>query len=200
MTTTVLNAYTWRAFSTFLDAVEARVAGAGARAKPVVLAQSGEGAVSQPGARHRPARRVLLLAVLLAGCVGRGPRGGLGALTTKLDAFLAAHPLAAPQALRIDRIDRTDTASYHVVQARGSEAPHRHETHDLSVLVLRGEGTLTLDGVPLPLKAGDMIFIRHDRVHWFAATGGEVAVAIAIFTPPLDAPDGVPVDSPGSGG
>ncbi|HZP40274.1 MAG TPA: hydantoinase/oxoprolinase family protein [Candidatus Binatia bacterium] len=60
MTTTVLNAYTWRAFSAFMDAVEARLAAAGlgvpvavmqsnggtfsvgeARAKPVFLAQSG---------------------------------------------------------------------------------------------------------------------------------------------------------------
>lgn len=60
MTTTVLNAYTWRTFSTFLDAVEARLRAAGlgvpiavmqsnggtfapaeARQKPVVLAQSG---------------------------------------------------------------------------------------------------------------------------------------------------------------
>jgi N-methylhydantoinase A len=53
MTTTVLNAYTWRAFSMFLDAVESQLAGAGLRV-PVAVMQSNGGTFAPAEARARP--------------------------------------------------------------------------------------------------------------------------------------------------
>ncbi len=53
MTTTVLNAYTWRALSTFLDAVESRLAAAGLRV-PIAVLQSNGGTVAPTEARARP--------------------------------------------------------------------------------------------------------------------------------------------------
>ncbi len=53
MTTTVLNAYTWRAFSTFLDAVEARLAAAGL-AVPIAVMQSNGGTFAPAEARAKP--------------------------------------------------------------------------------------------------------------------------------------------------
>jgi N-methylhydantoinase A len=53
MTTTVLNAYTWRAFSAFLDAVESRLAAAGLRV-PVAVMQSNGGTLAPAEARARP--------------------------------------------------------------------------------------------------------------------------------------------------
>jgi hypothetical protein len=47
-----------------------------------------------------------------------------------IDAFLAAYPLADGQALRADEIARTPGASYHLVQVRGAESPHRHHGRD----------------------------------------------------------------------
>ena len=142
----------------------------------------------------------LLVVAALAGCAARTPRVVVGALASGLDAFLETHRLAPDQSLRIDPIERTVSASYHLVQAHGSEAPHRHAAHDLSVLVLRGRGTLTLAGVPIALRAGDVASIPRGTPHWFASVGRTAAVALVIFTPPLDAPDSVPVDSPGGGG
>jgi mannose-6-phosphate isomerase-like protein (cupin superfamily) len=130
---------------------------------------------------------------LLLGACARPPRtpAVLGGLPDGLEAFLASHPLTPGQSLRADRIERSRAASWHVVQVQGAEKPHRHRTHDLTVLVLRGAGVLTLDGQATPMRAGDAALVPRDRVHWFARSGDETAVALAIFTPPLDAPDSV---------
>jgi hypothetical protein len=65
------------------------------------------------------ALRTLLLACLAGpGCAGGRPATIVGA--EGLDAFLAAHPLAAGQPLRADEIARAPGASYHLVQMRGA--------------------------------------------------------------------------------
>ena len=132
-----------------------------------------------------------MLAVLVAGCGARAPRlpwvGGL-------DAFLAAHPLASGQNIRADEIGRTATASYHVVQVRGSETAHRHVTHDLTVFVLRGRGTLVRRSDHVALAAGDAAVVPHGEPHRFANGGRGGAVALVVFAPPLDAPDSEPAD------
>src|SRR5262249_389601 len=115
-----------------------------------------------------------------------------GAVPGGLDAFLAAHPLAAGQPLRADEIARAPGASYHLVQVRGAESPHRHHSHDLAVFVLRGEGMLTLDGTPIRLRAGAAAVTLRDRTRWFARPGDAPAVGLVVFSPALDAPDTVP--------
>jgi mannose-6-phosphate isomerase-like protein (cupin superfamily) len=136
----------------------------------------------------------LLLAASLAGasCARQPAPVVAGALPGGLDAFLAAHPLTAGQPLRADEVGRTAAASWHIVQVATAETPHRHRLHDLAVFVLRGEGVLTLDGRGIPLRAGDAALIARDRPHWFARRGQKTAVSLAVFTPPLDAPDLVP--------
>ena len=134
----------------------------------------------------------LWMALLLGACA-RPPRTTptVVGMPDGLEAFLASHPLTPGQPLRSDRIERSRSASWHVVQVQGAETPHRHRTHDLTVLVLRGGGVLTLDGQATPMHAGDAAIIPRDRVHWFTRSGDEPAVALAVFTPPLDAPDSV---------
>jgi quercetin dioxygenase-like cupin family protein len=140
-----------------------------------------------------PTRAVCLVA-LLVGCAARAPRITLAPLAGGLDAFLAAHLPAEGQSIRIDEVGRTAGASYHLVQVRGSEAPHRHLAHDLTILVLRGGGTLTLAGRATDLRAGDAAVVPRGEVHWFARRGHAPAVSLVAFTPPLDAPDTVPAD------
>jgi quercetin dioxygenase-like cupin family protein len=132
------------------------------------------------------------MAVLLGACARPQTPLVAGALPGGLGGFVASHPLAAGQSLRADRIERSPSASWHVVQIRGAESPHHHRTHDLTVLVLRGAGVLTLDGQATPMRAGDAAVILRGRVHSFAHSGDEPAVTLAVFTPPLDAPDSVP--------
>jgi mannose-6-phosphate isomerase-like protein (cupin superfamily) len=136
---------------------------------------------------------LLVAASLVASACSRRPTPVVaGAIPEGLDVFLAAHPLAAGQPVRADEIGRSTAASWHIVQIARSETPHRHRLHDLSVFMLRGEGVLTLDGRRIPLRAGDASLVARDHPHWFARGGSEPAVTLAVFSPPLDAPDLVP--------
>lgn len=132
------------------------------------------------------------LLLLLAACAARPPRVPFGELAAGLEPFLDAHRLASGQSIRADEIGRTPTASYHVVQVRGAETPHRHASHDLTVVVLRGHGTLEHAAARRVLRAGDAAVVPRGAVHWFANGGRCPAVALVVFTPPLDAPDTIP--------
>jgi quercetin dioxygenase-like cupin family protein len=134
---------------------------------------------------------VVLLASALA-CARRAPRVDLPPLAGGTEAFLAAHPLAATQNIRVEEVGRTPSASYHLVQVRGGESPHRHLTHDLTVVVLSGGGTLDLGARRLTLGTGDVAVIPRGEVHWFTNRGRGNALALVVFSPPLDAPDNVP--------
>ena len=141
----------------------------------------------------RSALVVLCLVAGVSACTPRTPRVALDPLDGGLDAFIAAHPVAADKPLRVDEVGRTPGASYYVVQVQGSETPHRHVKHDLTIFVLRGNGTLTLADEHIALAAGDAAVIPRGVPHWFANGGRHAAVAFVIYTPPLDKPDVVPV-------
>src|SRR5436309_1601925 len=59
----------------------------------------------------------------------------------ELTEVLRQNPLAPKQNIRITLLRQTERASVHVVQVRTAEIPHIHQTHDLSVFVVRGYGT-----------------------------------------------------------
>jgi quercetin dioxygenase-like cupin family protein len=140
--------------------------------------------------RRRPVRIVVVLLVGLPACAARTPRVPF---VGNVDAFLATHPLAAGENIRADEIGRTPGASYHLVQVRDRERPHRHASHDLTVLVLRGHGILTREAERVSMAPGDAAVIARGAAHWFANAARAPAVALVVFVPPLDAPDVVPV-------
>jgi len=137
---------------------------------------------------------IAVVVVMVTGCarhVRRAP------FVDDVDAFLAMHRLAAGENIRADEIGRTEGASFHLVQVRDRERPHRHALHDLTVVVLRGHGTLVRDAERVALRPGDVAVIPRGTAHWFANDARAPAVALVIFVPPLDAPDIIPVvDSP----
>jgi quercetin dioxygenase-like cupin family protein len=137
---------------------------------------------------------------LVVGCTARPMSVVSDAGTSSLDDLLRARPLAAGANIRADEIARTTAASVHLVQVSGGETPHRHATHDLTVAMLRGSGSLTIGGTTRPMSVGDVAVIPRGVRHYFVRSGGVPAVALVVFAPPLDAPDSVPdpvaVDSP----
>jgi quercetin dioxygenase-like cupin family protein len=134
------------------------------------------------------------MAGVLVGCAPHAAHVVTPSGIATVDELCASRPLTAGAETRADLIARSEGASVHLVQVRGAEKPHRHAVHDLSVTMLRGEGVLRLGGVTRMLRAGDVSFVPRGVPHWFTRTGAEVVVTLAVFSPPLDAPDSVPVD------
>jgi mannose-6-phosphate isomerase-like protein (cupin superfamily) len=141
-------------------------------------------------------RLVLVVAtlVMLAGCAvtpanprillqyEKGPDGGR---LSDLMSRAGGGPVAV-----ID-LGRTAWVSHHLAVVRDAESPHYHRFHDLTVTVLRGQGTMDLDGKKYPLEAGDVVHVNRGLRHFFRNTGKEPAAAFVIFSPPYDGRDTV---------
>lgn len=104
-------------------------------------------------------------------------------------AAVARDTMADTENIRVTFLHRTKESSHHIVRIRDREKPHIHKTHDLTVFVLQGEGTMTIRGQSRPCKAGDVMVIHRRTPHFFVNKGPDLAVAYAVFTPPLEAPD-----------
>jgi mannose-6-phosphate isomerase-like protein (cupin superfamily) len=144
-------------------------------------------------------QRLAMLSVLctLLGCAPT-PRlllpSAQSADQATLSTLLAAHPLPPGEHMSALLLGRTESLSYHLIQIRDREQPHRHATHDLSVALLRGAGDLYIAGKPLSMRAGDVAVVRRGSPHYFVNAGSEPAVAFATFAPPYDGNDQVPAE------
>jgi quercetin dioxygenase-like cupin family protein len=106
---------------------------------------------------------------------------------------LTAAPLAPAENIRAEPLLSGAHASAAVVQVRDREQPHVHTRYDITVLLAQGQGTLWLDGVARPMRAGDGVFIPRGTPHWFVNDGADPAVAVVVFAPPFSGPDQAPV-------
>lgn len=142
-----------------------------------------------------------MMLVLLAGgggCAGGGAglREQLAARSEVLDAtvvarLLAATPIGPEQAFLPATLTSTDEFSAHVLQFRTGEARHVHCVHDLTILVHRGEGEVTIDDRPRVARPGDVFHIPRGVPHSIRARGADPLVTINVFTPPFDGKDSV---------
>jgi len=113
-----------------------------------------------------------------------------------LDSLLAANALAAGENFKVVTLGQTREVSHHVVQIRDREVPHIHKGHDVTVVMLRGQGYLMWGKERMDLVAGDILFIPRGAVHYFINTHSGPAVALAIYSPPFDGKDTIPVEQP----
>lgn len=142
---------------------------------------------------------VLCLLLLVVGCAP-APRFYLsyGALFTEtdLERILAEKPLAAGENYKVVTLGKAREISHHVVQIRDRELPHIHKEHDLSVVMLRGQGYLMLGQRRIELAVGDVLFVSHGAPHYFVNTFHEPSVALILFSPAFDGKDSIPVQKP----
>lgn len=160
---------------------------------------------------RRRARRLAPLALLALAAAGAHaeepeegsaapPRAVLDALlpegrrTLPLEELVARVALEPGEARRAEEIGRDAHTSHHVLAMRGGESPHRHEGHELLVVVLRGHGTMRLGDETRPVGPGSVLYVPRGAVHAFANRSGEPAVAYAVYSPPFDGEDRVPAD------
>jgi quercetin dioxygenase-like cupin family protein len=80
-------------------------------------------------------------------------------------------------------------ATFQLVESRAAEHPHIHQSHDLTVVLLRGQGVLRVDDREHRMRAGDVAHIGRGHTHWFRPTGRDAALSAVVFSPVLTAPD-----------
>jgi mannose-6-phosphate isomerase-like protein (cupin superfamily) len=114
--------------------------------------------------------------------------------TEALAALERSETLAPDEEFRLREIGRDAHTSHHLVWIRDREQPHRHDRHDLVVVVLRGHGFMRLDAEERPVGEGSILYVPRGTPHAFRNASGDVAVAYAIYAPAFDAADRVPVD------
>jgi mannose-6-phosphate isomerase-like protein (cupin superfamily) len=146
---------------------------------------------------HKPVLVVLavLTVVAVVGCAARRPSARLLSTAPPGAAPIAslATPLAPNENIRPTELRRGESSSVSLVQIRDREQPHIHTRYDLTVTLVRGSGTLWLDGAELPMRAGDVAFIPKATPHYFINADGEPAAALVVFAPPFTGPDQQPI-------
>lgn len=117
-----------------------------------------------------------------------------GRVTQSLDALLQEHPLEKGKGFQVSELGRDASSSHHLVWIVDREQPHRHDGHDLFVVMLRGWGTMRIGAETKPLGPGSIVYVPRATPHAFANESGAPAAAYAIYFPPFDGVDRVPVE------
>jgi mannose-6-phosphate isomerase-like protein (cupin superfamily) len=128
-------------------------------------------------------------AVALAAGAVEAPPAVLDALfpegrrTWSLSALAGLAALAPDEAFRVVPVGRDAHSSHHVVAIRDREVPHRHDRHDLLVVMLVGHGHMRLGDEERPLGEGSILYVPRGTVHAFRNGSGAPAVAHAVSPP-----------------
>jgi mannose-6-phosphate isomerase-like protein (cupin superfamily) len=117
-----------------------------------------------------------------------------GRRSEALAALAASEPLADDEDFRVRQLGRDAHTSHHLVWIRDREQPHRHDRHDLVVVILRGWGAMRLGDEARPVGEGSILYVPRGTPHAFRNGSPGVAVAYAVYAPAFDPADRVPTD------
>ncbi|HTP41535.1 MAG TPA: cupin domain-containing protein [Nitrospiria bacterium] len=143
-----------------------------------------------------------ILAIVLAGCAGMtaAPRHPdnqevlyIGPEPQRWQEIVKANPLQPDENIKGVLLSEQPAVSHYLVQIRNREQPHVHQTHDATIVMLRGRGRLVMKGRILNARKGDVFFVPKGTPHYYVNDGPEATVALAIFTPAYDGKDAVVV-------
>jgi len=133
----------------------------------------------------------LVASIMVAGC-GSPPRlrwaDRDGVRTTALRDIPHGLTASAP-GVRTGPWGESPEATFQLLEIAVAEPPHAHDEHDLTIVLLKGSGTLFLGGHPYTMRAGDVTHIAPGVAHHFHPSRSEVCVGLAFFTPRLAGPD-----------
>src|SRR5512139_1257419 len=123
----------------------------------------------------RPRHFAVATSLVAIACASRPPAPAFlvpgAAGSAAVAQALAAAPLGPTENIRAQPLITGEEASASVVQVRDRERPHVHTRYDITVLLAKGHGTLWLDGIARPMRAGDGVFIPKGTPHWFVNEG-----------------------------
>ena len=95
--------------------------------------------------------------------------------------------------IQLETLAQNELSSHHLVVIRDREPLHYHATHDAWALVIKGKGEFFLGDKWTRFHPGVSFFIPRGVHHQAVSSGKEPLAAFAIFTPPYDGRDMVPV-------
>lgn len=94
---------------------------------------------------------------------------------------------AKPIAIR--HLSRNALSSAHLIRLKGSEPPHYHDHHNLTVTLLEGRGILHFQHHEVVLEEGDVVTIPKGVYHWAENIDGEASVVFSTFSPAYQGKD-----------
>jgi mannose-6-phosphate isomerase-like protein (cupin superfamily) len=103
-------------------------------------------------------------------------------------------PLAKGETFKIAEIARDNTSSHHVVALLEAEPLHKHATHDLMVVLLEGQGEMRIGDKTRPIGPRSIVNVPRGVTHSMRNTAKTPLIGYAVFTPPFDGKDRVPVE------
>jgi len=112
-------------------------------------------------------------------------------VTISFDELSKRAPLAAGEDFVVENLGRDEHTSHHIVSIRNREVPHRHDHHDLVVVMLRGDGAMLMGDQERPVGPGSILYVPRGTNHAFRNTSDQPAVAYAIYSPAFDPSDRV---------
>ncbi len=95
--------------------------------------------------------------------------------------------------IEVVKLNETENLTQFLVFIKTSEIPHYHAEHDLTFVLLKGQGELYLDGKKEKLGEGDVAFIPKGKAHFYRNTS-DISVLLANFSPSYDGKDSIKVE------
>jgi mannose-6-phosphate isomerase-like protein (cupin superfamily) len=140
-----------------------------------------------PPPPSQPAHEVVAPAVL---------DGLLGAerLHVPLADLPARAALAPGEDFKVVELGRDAHSSHHVVALRDREPVHRHDLHDLLVVTLEGHGRMLIGSEERVIGPRSIVYIPRGVPHSMRNGSAAPLYGYAVFTPPFDGEDRVPVE------
>jgi len=129
---------------------------------------------------------------LLLGCA-EAPAIANAPAIHSIDDVTRANPAGAEPVAAVE-IHRAPRCSLHVVQVTDRIPLHVHAESDEIAVLWRGAGIMQVGDQSTELIPGMAVYVPKGVPHAFRRTSAEVAVAVAVYTPPLRDGDRVLVD------
>ena len=115
-------------------------------------------------------------------------------LTLALDQLPARAALAPTESFKVVELGRDANSSHHVVALRDREPVHRHDLHDLLVVTLEGHGRMLIGQEERAIGPRSIVYIPRGVPHSMRNGSSTPLYGYAVFTPPFDGKDRVPVE------
>jgi mannose-6-phosphate isomerase-like protein (cupin superfamily) len=124
---------------------------------------------------------LLIGSALVVGCTSTSPKIHLADGSVVQD--LEWEPWERAKDVAVQPLWNDRASTHSLVRLAVSEKPHVHDSHDLTVFVLKGRVRVHLGDRSVELGPGDIIQIPHGLRHWAQNIHPSASEAYVVFSP-----------------